>query len=157
MSLKFYKIDSDYLCQLSKIDKNIKINHGNNQRPYVGIIVQENSQKYFIPMGSPKPKHKYMKNNLTFFKIQHNNKFLGVLNINNMLPVKKGLYQEIIFDDENEKYRYLLYNQWRIINKYEDKIIHNSHILYRLITTEKEKLQKLCPDFLRLEEFCKGF
>ncbi|MDK6269343.1 type III toxin-antitoxin system ToxN/AbiQ family toxin, partial [Lactobacillus mulieris] len=61
---------------------------------------------------------------------------------------------------QSQKYRYLLYNQWRIINKYEDKIIHNSHILYRLITTEKEKhinLQKLCPDFLRLEEFCKGF
>lgn len=30
--------------------------------------------------------------------------FFGVLNINNMIPVKEGLYQELVFEDEDKKY-----------------------------------------------------
>ncbi|MBQ4669976.1 type III toxin-antitoxin system ToxN/AbiQ family toxin [Lactobacillus jensenii] len=32
------------------------------------------------------------------------NLFFGVLNINNMIPVKEGLYQELVFEDEDKKY-----------------------------------------------------
>ena len=57
-------------------------------------MVKENM--YFVPVSSPKDKHLKMKNLVDFMKLDKG--ALGAINFNDMIPVKKGIYKDIIFE-----------------------------------------------------------
>lgn len=44
--------------------------------------------KYFAPLSSFKPKHKWLSETVDFIKIGD----MAVININNMIPVPEGIY-----------------------------------------------------------------
>lgn len=70
-------------------------------RPYVGIIVVANDRKYCIPLSSADEKKKYekMRENITMRKIRDDdNNVIGILNINNMIPVREEYLE--FFDTE---------------------------------------------------------
>lgn len=94
--LSFYQVDIKYMRYL--LQNGIKVMGSSSidkqNRKYIGIIIKNHSnQEYLIPLASPKPKHINMKNKLDFIKIEEGK--LGVININNMIPVNPSVYTEI--------------------------------------------------------------
>ena len=76
-------------------------------------------------MSSSKPKHKDLKNTLDLIKISNGD--LGVININNMIPVKSNVYELFDLnknpDNKNEEKRInLLKEQLRCLNKHSIEI-----------------------------------
>lgn len=51
-----------------------------------------NNKEYFGPLSSPKEKHKKMKTNIDFFKIDKGN--LGIINFNNIYQLLIMIYVE---------------------------------------------------------------
>ena len=84
--MRIYIVKEDYINYLKKFDDNIRDNK-NESRPYIGILLEVNGMNYIAPLASPKEKHKSMKNNIDFFKLENGD--LGVINLNNMIPVHK--------------------------------------------------------------------
>lgn len=54
-----------------------------NERKYIGIVLEVHNQKYFAPLSSFKTKHNLISEGLDLIKIKH----LAVINLNNMFPV----------------------------------------------------------------------
>lgn len=76
--LNFYYIDLKYIRNLARADDNVmsvspQLNK--EKRPFLGIIVLIDGQKYCIPLTSPKKKFENMKSQIDFIKIfDHNSK-----------------------------------------------------------------------------------
>lgn len=66
-----------------------------SNRPFVGIIVICNNQKYCVPLDSAKEKHKTQKNDVDFSRIFDGDKLISVLNFNNMIPVDDKFISKI--------------------------------------------------------------
>ena len=67
-----------------------------NTRPFVGIVVICDEKQYCIPLSSPKYKHKAMKNGVDFHRVfDADGKLIGVLDINNMIPVRKDVLRVV--------------------------------------------------------------
>ena len=82
-----------YIRNLAKADDHVMSvspQAGKKTRPFVGIVVVCGTKEYCIPLSSPKPKHKSMKNDVDFTKIMDGDKLIGVLNFNNMIPVAES-------------------------------------------------------------------
>lgn len=126
--MRIYIVKEDYINYLKKFDDNIRDNK-NESRPYIGILLEVNGMNYIAPLASPKEKHKSMKNNIDFFKLENGD--LGVINLNNMIPVYKENIVEYNFEERhNRKYSILLRKQIRFINKNEDVIKNKANKLY---------------------------
>lgn len=151
--LKIYKIRDSYIDFLRKFDsENVKYNK-KEKRPYIGILLQIEKLKYFAPLASPKPKHKRMKNNIDFVKIDNGDK--GVINLNNMIPVvDEAIILYDILNEEDEKYKNLLLDQLKFINQNADKIVVKAKKLYHKVTNFDTHLNKRCVKFKLLEEKC---
>lgn len=90
--LNLYLVDIKYIRDLSKADKHVMSvspQIAKEKRPFVGIIVICGTEKYCVPLSSPKSKHTTMKNDIDFTKIYDGNKLIGVLNFNNMIPISE--------------------------------------------------------------------
>ena len=151
--MRIYIVKEDYINYLKKFDDNIRDNK-NESRPYIGILLEVNGMNYIAPLASPKEKHKSMKNNIDFFKLENGD--LGVINLNNMIPIPKEKYKEIDIKQEiqnNKKYGIILKYQIKWCNKNREKIIGNAQKLYNLIINKKAnlKLSQRCCDFKFLE------
>lgn len=154
MKLKIYKISEEYIEYLRKYDnENIKINKG-EKRPYIGVILEVNSVKYFAPMASPKPKHLKMKNSIDFIKI--NGGEHGAINLNNMIPViDEAIIKYDIETEIDKEYRNLLYIQIKFIQKNSEKIIKNAKKVYEKVTIyNSEFFIRKCAKFSVLENEC---
>ena len=89
MNLKFYRADASYCSFLRKVDPCVPyIQDDKNARPFVGIVLTVSGLNYFAPLTSPKPKHKSMKNQVDFLKI--NGGAWGAINFNNMIPIHQS-------------------------------------------------------------------
>lgn len=134
--MKLYTINEEYINYLRQFSENVKYNK-KESRPYVGIILKIDDYTYFAPLGSPKPKHLKMKESLDFIKIDNGK--IGVINLNNMIPVSEDKVTNIIFNTlSDKKYATLLESQLRWIERNTELISSKSFKLYKLITT-KEK------------------
>lgn len=148
--LKLYKISERYICFLRETDPiNVKYNKG-ERRPYIGIVLEINGLNYFAPLASPKPKHLHMKNSLDFIKIDHGN--LGVINLNNMIPVVEDALSLLDVEKEEEKYRNILYGQIRFINSHAEEICAKARKLYISVTEYHSYLTSRCAKFKELEQ-----
>lgn len=61
-------IKDSYIAFLKQYDQKVPDNK-NEQRPYIGVILEIKGKTYYAPLSSPKPKHLKMKNSLDFRKI----------------------------------------------------------------------------------------
>lgn len=154
--LKFYTVTEEYMSYLKEYDEKVMDNRGiKNKRPYIGVLFEIDRKKYLAPLSSPKPKHLKLKKSVDFFAIDEG--ILGGINLNNMFPVKEGVFKEKDIEKElDEKYKFLLKKQltWCNIEENREKIIKKAEKLYSIITTqrEKSKLWNRCCDFSLLEE-----
>lgn len=151
--LKFYNIDDNYIKYLYEFDKKVPFNK-DNKRPYIGIVLEINGTKYFAPMFSPKKQHSKYKSNATYIRIGEG---LGILRLNNMIPVEDKNLKYINFNDiKDNKYKYLLIQQNNFIQRNTEKIRENANKLYKFVTIDKKVFfTNLCCNFELLEEKCK--
>ena len=165
--LKWFLVDNKYVNYLKEFDDKVEnINYSNRLKPYIGILLKINELDYYVPISSVKNKHYKMKDGIDFMKITQGTRILGVLNLNNMIPINsKNVnllnYSEIdkyrIFNSDHEKSLYIsfLNLELKLINQNIDKIKYNATKLYNeKIKNPSSKISKRCCEFKLLEEKC---
>ncbi|HHR5929650.1 TPA: type III toxin-antitoxin system ToxN/AbiQ family toxin [Providencia alcalifaciens] len=165
--MKFYYVNSDYVEYLKQTDpKNVQNNYENakNQKPYLGIVLSVNNKNYFAPLSSDKNlKYKSIKEtNPTVFKlITTNNNYLGVIKLNNMIPVNKSELNEITKNDlleKDSKYQKLLNTQRIVINHNVAGIQQKAEQLYKLVVENKNEFySQVSAKFTELEKACNNY
>ena len=99
INLKIVRVNSDYCDYLRKFDNKVAYNENEKElRPFIGVLFQIDTCEYFVPLSSPKPKHKNMKNTVDFFNIKDGE--LGAVNFNNMIPVTTNNYYLVDLNKE---------------------------------------------------------
>lgn len=155
-TLDLYYIDLKYIRDLSRVDDNvmsISPQRGKENRPFVGIVVLVNGQQYCIPLTSPKAKFQNKKSQIDFIKIfddrkkdaEANQKLIGVLNINNMIPVHQNVIKKIDLrtykSDSPDLLRRksLMQKQITWCRDHVDVIKNRSNKVYSLVVDTPEK------------------
>lgn len=162
---KLVTVNSEYCDYLRQFDYRVSYNANKKElRPFVGVLFEIEKIKYFAPLSSPKPKHIKMKNTIDFYKLDNGK--LGAINFNNMIPIIEGEYY-IINTNTNtkglnkteKKYKILLNNQLRWLNRYGKSLRENALSLYKKRIENKlsKKVNDRCCDFKLLEEKCKEY
>lgn len=162
-SLILVRLDAEYCNYLRKFDDKVPYNCNEKElRPFVGVLFEVNSCKYFAPLSSPKSKHLKLKSKLDFLKIDNGK--LGAINFNNMLPVTENNIVKLDLDKEcltksEEKYTKLLKEQIYWLNRNDEKLYGRSKKLYDkyIDGTLNSNIVKRCCDFKLLEEKCNEF
>ena len=160
--MKVYRIKDEYISYLRSKEQQI-LKNKNGKRPYVGVILMINNFNYYVPLSSPKPKHKTMKNSKDFHKIAGGT--YGAINFNKIIPVPNECIISFRFEnEENKEYRSLLQNQYKVISTLEEIIKKKSEMIYKLFHTNDEdltsadlKIKYRCCDFDLLEQMCKEY
>lgn len=151
-NLKLYYVSDKYIEYLRMFDTKVAYNK-RKTRPYVGIVCRCNDCDYFVPLASPKPKHLNINSKaVDIYKIKGGE--LGVLNINNMIPVNEVELTEVLPTIQDEKYKILLQKQITCINNDKSnlykKITFFMHLYYKG-NLSNQILQRCC-NFPLLEE-----
>lgn len=164
--MDWFVADKNYVEYLHNFDYKVgKVDYGDKLKLHVGTILEINDFKFYVPVSSPKEKHKHMKNSLDFQKIEDNqNNLYAVININNMIPIPeqyitKLKYNEIekfrAFHTEKEKtdYIYLLQKEKAIIDQLASTLQKKAIKLYCKVTQNPDStLAKRCCNFELLQE-----
>ncbi|MBM6823570.1 type III toxin-antitoxin system ToxN/AbiQ family toxin [Veillonella magna] len=132
-----------------------------NRRPFLGIIIEKAGQHYYIPLTSPKKKHEKMKSGLDVEKIYSNKKLIGLLNINNMIPVSLKDVQEINIDRlmqsnnlSDRQWGQLIIKDINVITEAYPRIVEKANMLYDkyMDGTLIKPLRKRCLNFGEMEK-----
>lgn len=157
MRLNLYTVDSKYFDFLREFEPRVPFVKEN--RPFIGIVLKVNYRNYFAPLGSPKEKHKTMRNQKDLIKIRNGE--LGVINFNNMIPIPISRCSKIDIDSiQDRKYQILLNDQVAWCNIHIKEIIKTAEKLYNSVCyldNEDSILKKRCCDFKLLERKCIEF
>ena len=158
LNLEIVRVDSDYCDYLRKLDNKVDYNkHEKELRPFIGILFEIDTCKYFTSLSSSKHKHRKMKNMIDFFKIKDGE--LGTVNFDNMIPVTDKNYTLVDLNKETLaiaelKYQKLLKEQlnWLYANYHQVK--NKSFRLYQLYNSGRlpDNMQSRCCNFKLLEE-----
>ncbi len=151
-----------YIRNLAKADDHVMSvspQAGKETRPFVGIVIVCGTRKYCVPLSSPKPKHKSMKNDVDFTKIMDGEKLIGVLNFNNMIPVDESctipLNLRIVGKDDTvmRRYKKMAAKQLDWCQHNQEAIVKKANKLYAMVQGEKTSvfLKRRCCDFRKLE------
>lgn len=107
-----------------------------------------------------------MKEDIDFIKIIKENKILGVLNLNNMIPIRDSnvkvlkyneieKYRKFSFEKEKRLYISFLNQELSLINQSLDKIKKSAQKLYNIkIDKPYSRIAKRSCDFRKLEDMC---
>ena len=167
--LNIYTVNMKYIRNLHNADDkvfSVSPQTGKSNRPFIGIILICEDKYYCVPLSSPKEKHKRMKNDVDFMKITDSDgKLIGVLDFNNMIPVREDLVQKIDIkiraSDSYETIRCknLIIDQLNFCRKNQDMIISRANKLYRIINKKNVSvsLKKRCLKFKKLEGVLEKF
>lgn len=163
--LRWYVADKEYVKYLRQFEDKVEnIEYNEKLKPYIGIVININGFDYYVPISSVKQKHYKMSDRMDFIKIMQKEKIIGVLNLNNMIPisdnnVKQLKYEHIEeyrdFKTEEEKRLYISFLSFELslINKNTEKIIKNATNLYNeKISNKNSNISKRCCDFKLLEK-----
>lgn len=152
-NLKLFKLKEEYAVYLHSVDHRVQLNK-NSRRPYVGVVLSVNGFNYFVPMESPKPNHKNIKNSVHIMRLKNGE--YGLLGFNNMLPARPAnLICFNIADISDKQYRELLRNQIDFCNRHKQKIHEQAEKTYEIVTKKTSKFHlSICCDFIKLEHAC---
>lgn len=138
--MKLYSVSSEYINYLRESFPRVYSNKDKisvHTRKYLGVVLEINTYKYYIPLSSPKPKHDYIiindnkivrKDSLIVMRIVSGvgeNKILkGTLQIGTMIPVPETEISLYNIKQENDlKYKELITEEIAYIRKNEHRII----------------------------------
>ena len=171
-SLKIYSVSDDYISYLRSIEPRVYSNKEDTRthtRKYLGVVLEINGFSYFIPMSSPKnsdyvlneDKKTIRKSIIPIIRMTTKNpdgetELIGTLRISHMIPVPSSELQ--LYDIENEtdsEYRELVIDELRYINRYEKKIVSNSHIMYKQkLSSYKAGYVDSALNYSSVERYC---
>lgn len=158
--IKMVKVNSDYCDYLRKYDDKVAYNYGIKElRPYIGVLFVINDMEYFAPLSSPKEKHRRLYDSIDLIKIENGE--LGVINLNNMIPVTKNNYIEFNLNkkvnNKSDFLRIVLYKKqlrWLTVNR-KDIYFKSSKLYFLYINNMLAKnIKNRCCNFKLLEEKC---
>ena len=182
--LSFINIDQNCLKSLHDSCAEVyqkPINYDN--KPYLGILINEDNNQYVLPLSSAKEKHKSWKNiesdrfliyeicdkkslsKNAVFKENDNGTvthILSVLDLKKMLPVKDGVYTKVDLtknkDDSVElrNYKNLMNKEYSFCLKIMKSIIQKANKIYGK-QMETGRIIKFCCNFKLLEQKCKEY
>ena len=138
--LYFITLTSNYLKYLGIYENKVSLKAN---RPFIGIVFKVNNKEYFAPLSSPKEKHKRMKTNIDFFKIDKGN--LGIINFINNDICRNKLDLEMLsksLNTDDIKYFRLLKNQLKYCEKNKNIILAKAEKIYNIFTKNLEKLSE---------------
>lgn len=129
--MNWYVVNKKYIKYLVTFDSRVGyVEYGERLKLHVGILLSVDDFHYYVPISSPKPKHKSMSNSLDFHKLldPENGYLYAVLNLNNMIPVPDSCITQLkynqveyfrSFKNEKEKtdYIYLLQKEKLLIDQ----------------------------------------
>ena len=179
--LKFINISQDYLKYLHDHCSEVYYKQFNyDNKPYLGILINNENNQYVIPLSSAKEKHKLWKNTDTNrFLIYENcdksslsknaiykenpdgsiKHILSAIDLKKMIPVKEGIYSIVDLvakqndTKEERNYKNLLNKEFSFCLKILPSIIQKANKLYNK-QIETGKIIKFCCDFKLIEEKC---
>lgn len=164
--LRLYQIDLKYVRDLHNADNRVESvspQIGKENRVFVGVVVIQNNRKYCIPLSHPKDKHKRMANNSEIQKIEVENKLIGVLNFNLMIPVTDFQIHQVDLVLHNndtpavKAWKRLCLKELKWCrNKDNETVIRDKarNIYLLCIQNSQFKGKKRCLDFKKLEAVC---
>lgn len=150
----FYDIDYEYRKYLSTIDDKVNLKQG---RRFVGIIVGIGDYQYFIPLTSkPLRANGKRRNPRTTVEIfNESNELIAALLINNMIPVPRGCYTYIEFN--NDQYKDYLNSEYIYLKKDSTikEIERKTTNTYRDVVDRKDSFMiNFCTNFELLQKEC---
>ena len=182
--LEFININQDYLKYLHEVCPEVyykPISYDN--KPYLGILINNEGQEYVVPISSAKKKHESWKNiesdrfliyekydrmpedpnavckQLPDGSIEH---LLSVIDLKKMIPVKDGLYTRVNLihsdtdSEEIRNYKNLMNKEFAFCLKLLNLLIKKVNKIYEK-QISSGKIVKYCCDFKLLEEKCKDY
>lgn len=181
-NMQFININQDYLQELHKACPEVYYKSANyDNKPYIGILVNNDDKQYVIPLSSAKEKHKTWKNvNQECFlvyeyadetkmgkkdiwvretegeKVKH---IMSMIDVKKMIPIKEGLYSTVDMNKrdsdskETSQYKDLLNKEYAFCLKIIDDVASKANKLYEKQIKTK-KVAKFCCDFETLEQVC---
>ena len=171
--LKLYSISDEYIEWLRKDYPNVysnKIDARTHTRKYLGVVLQIEQYKYYVPMSSPKEsdyqvagENKVIKKSIVpivRIVVKNSNgvkELKGTLRISHMIPVTESELQ--LYDMENEvdsTYKDLVQNEMIFIRKNRDKIVANARLMYKQKKANDTTAGyvKSALDYQALEKLC---
>lgn len=182
--LKFINISQDYLKYLHDHCSEVYYKQFNyDNKPYLGILINNENNQYVIPLSSAKEKHKLWKNTDTnrFLVYENCDKsslsknaiykenpdgsikhILSAIDLKKMIPVKEGIYSIVDLvakqndTTEERNYKNLLNKEFSFCLKILPSIIQKANKLYNR-QIETGKIIKFCCDFKLIEEKCNQY
>jgi protein AbiQ len=179
--LKFINISQDYLKYLHDHCSEVYYKQFNyDNKPYLGILINNENNQYVIPLSSAKEKHNLWKNTDTnrFLVYENCDKsslsknaiykenpdgsikhILSAIDLKKMIPVKEGIYSIVDLvakqndTTEERNYKNLLNKEFSFCLKILPSIIQKANKLYNK-QIETGKIIKFCCDFKLIEEKC---
>ena len=179
--LKFINISQDYFKYLHDHCSEVYYKQFNyDNKPYLGILINNENNQYVIPLSSAKEKHKLWKNTDTnrFLVYENCDKsslsknaiykenpdgsikhILSAIDLKKMIPVKEGIYSIVDLvakqndTTEERNYKNLLNKEFSFCLKILPSIIQKANKLYNK-QIETGKIIKFCCDFKLIEEKC---
>lgn len=174
--MKLYSISENYITYLQKTDSRVLSNHAvKHTRKYLGLKLELNGFKYFLPLSSPDRADYDRYNNprktiLPIYRMfDHKGRLLGKILINNMIPVPESeLEYYDIHKEIDRRYKTLVLKELRIISTNKDTIIGNAEKLYEQkekninkgylnATVEFKALEQACDKFIKQQSINKKY
>ena len=182
--LTFVNIDQNYLKYLHEHCHEVYYKPiGYDNKPYIGILINNDENQYVIPLSSAKDKHRFWKNIETdrflIYEIRNKKSLLpnavykensdgsieqifSVIDLKKMIPIKDGVYTKVNMtitpEDsiETRNYKNLMDKEFSFCLKILPLIIQKASKLYdKQINTGI--VTKFCCDFKLLEEKSKEY
>jgi len=153
--MKLYKVTEEYVAFLKGIDPSVPNNY-EGKKPYVGVVLSIGHHNYLAPLTSYKPKQDKIKPSVPSVVKLHErgnpkNK-LGMIQLNNMIPVLNSEIELLDFEAQNEAYKKLLTRQVEFIKVKEEEIKDKATKLYHIVVDDKNPFFcGISCDFLKLE------
>ncbi len=168
--LNLYTVNMKYIRNLNNQGDcgvfSVSPQTGKSNRPFIGVVIICDNKQYCVPLSSPKEKHKSMKNSIDFHKIiDTNGKAIGVLDFNNMIPVRDDLLKEVDLKCHHNdckrvrNYKNLMIDQLVFCRQNQDIIVAKANKLYRIINNKNTsgQLKRRCLNWVKLEEILDRF
>ena len=170
--MNWYVIDKDYITYLLQFDSRVGyVEYGDRLKLHVGVVLTVGEFLYYVPVSSPKEKHRIMSNSLDFYKLQDpvTGYLYAVLNLNNMIPVPDNCLTQLKYnqidcfrsfksDKEKTDYIYLLQKEKFLIDNIQNTLQNKAMKLYqKCIAKPDSSLAARCCNFKMLEEKCLSY
>lgn len=170
--MKLVSLSDGYIEFLRERCPNVmdnKYEERNHTRKYIGVVLTINEFNYFVPLSSPKnydylPNGTIRKSDLFCSRIVLNDgggkmHLYGKIVYKSMIPVPDTVITDyVILDEEDEKYRDVVINEYHWISLHLGEIIDKSAKIYRYKYDprfEKDPRREKVIDFKEAEKACK--